>query len=451
MTPNEPVTAYDAASSVTAQERLLALSGELVDPRRKFCLEHMHALCAALGHPEQKFPAILIAGTNGKGSTASTLDSILRAAGYRTGLYTSPHLERVHERIQIAGREIEDAALEQAFAQVEAATAQLLQASELPHAPSFFEAMTATALVAFAESGVEIAVLEVGLGGRLDATNVVEPIVSVITDISLDHTAFLGSTIAAITREKAGILRKGGVMVTLPQHPDATLAMGQIATEMGVRGVSATDYLPFLDPTEAGAHNHYPLTVLGEEIMIESPLDGVHQQRNLALAIATTVELCNHYGYNITARNVADGIRATQWPGRLQFLPQKDSADLLIDVAHNPAGAWTLRAALAHWDPTPTSMTLLFGCMRDKALEEMAQILFPLFDRIVFTQVKSPRAASLESLRSAAAKLQVEVVEAADTKEALRLAQQLTPADGLVVVAGSVYLVGAILSEAVKS
>lgn len=447
MVPSDPTDASSTASGPTAQERLLALTGELVDPRRKFRIEEMQLLCAALGHPERKFPSVLIAGTNGKGSTAATLDSILRAAGYRTGLYTSPHLERMHERIQIAGQQIEDSAFEHAFAQVETAAGQLLQSAELPHPPSFFEAITATAMIAFAEAGIEIAILEVGMGGRLDATNVVEPMVSVITDISLDHTEFLGDTLAAIAREKAGILRRGGVMVTLPQHPEATLTLGQIATDLGVQGISATEYLPFLDPTQVGAHNRYRLSVLGEEIEIDSPLEGGHQQRNLALAIATAVTLCNQNGYKITPSAIAAGIAATRWPGRLQFMPQQGRAGLLLDVAHNPAGAWALRSALAHWEPVPASLTLIFGCMRDKALDEMAQILFPLFDRVVVTQTSSPRAASLATIREAAAKLQTEIAEAADPKAALARAWELTPANGLVVVAGSVYLVGAIFHE----
>ena len=174
--------------------------------------------------------------------------------------------------------------------------------------------MTALAFMAFAEQGVEIAVLEVGMGGRLDATNIVEPLLSVITDISLDHTEWLGSTITAIAREKAGILRQNGVLVTLPQHPEANQAIGEAAVALNVRGVNAAEYVP----ARGDEGDAYSLTVLGERIVVESPLSGAHQQRNVALAVAAAVELCNCHGYKLTAAQVADGIRATRWPGRLE-------------------------------------------------------------------------------------------------------------------------------------
>ncbi len=237
-----------------AIEGLQALAGELVTkpgvPRRKFRLEDMRALLAELGNPQSRFPAVLIAGTNGKGSTASTLASILAAAGYRTGLYTSPHLSRVNERIRIldgkaeGGGEISDDAFAARYFEVDEAASRLVANGGLPDHASFFEAVTALAFLHFAAEAVDIAVLEVGMGGRLDATNVVEPLLSIITDISLDHTEWLGPTIDAITREKAGILRPNGVMVTLPQHAEANQALGEIAVGLGVRGVSAAEYVP---------------------------------------------------------------------------------------------------------------------------------------------------------------------------------------------------------------
>jgi dihydrofolate synthase/folylpolyglutamate synthase len=187
-------------------------------PRRKFSLDEIGVLLGSLGDPHHHFPSVLIAGTNGKGSTASTLASILAASGLRTGLYTSPHLIRVNERIRIDRAEISDEAFASLYFRVHDAAQQLVLTGRLPQMPSFFEILTAQALVYFAQAGVEIAVLEVGMGGRLDATNIVDPLLSVITDISLDHTEWLGSTIAAIAREKAGILRPGGTLVTLPQQ-----------------------------------------------------------------------------------------------------------------------------------------------------------------------------------------------------------------------------------------
>ncbi|ACO34483.1 MULTISPECIES: folylpolyglutamate synthase/dihydrofolate synthase family protein [Acidobacterium] len=439
------------AVEANAKDRLFALAAELGDARRKFRLEEMRTLCEALGRPERRFASVLIAGTNGKGSTAAALASIVSEAGYRTGLYTSPHLESVNERIRIGGEMIDDEAFSRAFAQVEAAAGKLQQEGRLPQPPSFFEAVTATAFVAFAEAGIEIAVLEVGMGGRLDATNVVEPLISVITDIALDHMEYLGSTISAIAREKAGILRPNGTLVTLPQHPEANQSIGEVATALGARGVNAAIYLPFLDPTQAGAHNRYPLTVLEETIEIDAPLEGAHQQRNLALAIAAAAELRNHQGYKIDAQQIARGIHATRWPGRFELVRQQGRADVLLDVAHNPAGAWALRSALAHLEPAPASMTLVFGCLRDKALDEMAQILFPIFDRVVLAAVDSPRAATMESLREAAATVQADALEAADPAAALETAWEITPQEGLVVVAGSVYLVGALRKKAISA
>jgi dihydrofolate synthase/folylpolyglutamate synthase len=241
-------------SYTAAVEHLYALSGELAPaspgaPRRKFDLEHMRTLAAALGDPHRKFPAVLIGGTNGKGSTAATLASILSVSGYRTGLYTSPHLLRVNERIQISGvtpganslAEIDDDTFARLYFQVDDAANRLVAEGALPHAPSFFEVITAIAFVAFAEAGIDIAVLEVGLGGRLDATNIVEPLLSVITDISLDHTEWLGNTLTEIAREKAGILRQGGILVTLPQHPEANAAIGEVAMALDVTGINAAD------------------------------------------------------------------------------------------------------------------------------------------------------------------------------------------------------------------
>src|SRR5437868_3411729 len=201
---------------------MYALGHELAQaPSQKFDLEHMRVLLAAMQHPERRFPPVLIAGTNGKGSTAATLASILRAAGYRTALYTSPHLIRLNERIRINGEEIADPDFAAVHDCVEQTAERLVAAGELPWHPSFFEMLTAIAFEYFARAKVDIAVLEVGMGGRLDATNVVEPLISVITDVSLDHQKFLGNTIAEIAGEKAGIIHPGGVVVTLPQHPAA--------------------------------------------------------------------------------------------------------------------------------------------------------------------------------------------------------------------------------------
>jgi len=284
----------------TAVEQLYHLGHELAQtPSHKFDLAHMRVLLGALGDPQHKFRSVLIAGTNGKGSTAATLDSILRAAGHKTGLYTSPHLVSINERIRIGGRQISETEFAAAHDRVEAVAAQLVSVGSLPWHPSFFEMLTAMAFLYFAEQQVEIAVLEVGMGGRLDATNVVEPLVSVITDISLDHQKFLGNTIAEIAREKAGIVHERGLLITLPQHPQANDVIGKAVLERNATAVSAVQYMPPVSPgiegtvweTGSGARNRYPLVVMDQEITVDSPLVGRHQLRNIALAIATAEQL----------------------------------------------------------------------------------------------------------------------------------------------------------------
>src|ERR1017187_6173291 len=438
-------------SYAAAVDHLHGLTQELaaVAPRRKFDLDHMRVLARALGDPQRQFRSILIAGTNGKGSTAATLAGILTAAGVRTALYTSPHLARVTERIRVSDREqgtgnrervnnrgqgtgnrdrtarngdqvagtgqqvqssnstdpcslfpapcslaeIPEEAFARLYFRVDETARQLVAAGRLPHHPSFFETLTALAFLHFAERNVEIAVLEVGMGGRLDATNIVDPLLSVLTDIALDHQEYLGNTVAEIAREKAGILRAGGTLVTLPQHPEANQAIGEAALALQVRGVNAAEFLPGRGaPLLENCHperaqrvegpavlppNDYDLFIGGEVLHVRSPLAGEHQRRNLALAIAAAIELRNQFHYKITNSALEAGIANTVWPGRLEFLPP----NLLLDVAHNPAGAWALRAAIATL-PEDRPRTLVFSCLRDKDLTEMSRILFPLFDDV---------------------------------------------------------------------
>lgn len=424
-----------------AIEQLNAMTPELYTQpgmqRRKFSLDEVRTLLAALGDPQHRLRSVLIAGTNGKGSTASTLASILAASGVRVGLYTSPHLERVNERIRIDDQEIGDEAFARLFFRVQEAAQKLRMAGGLPQPPSFFEVLTALALLHFAEEKVELAVLEVGLGGRLDATNAVDPLFSVITDISLDHTEWLGSTIAAVAREKAGILRSGGTLITLPQHPEAEAVLVERAAELGVRVVNAAIYLP---ETAAGVAGSYSVEALGEEIEVNSPLRGAHQQRNVALAIAAAVELTKTHGVPIHATGIAKGIRLTRWPGRLERIETK-GVEWILDVAHNPAGAWALRESLSGLLKDNGNNIIVFSCLRDKPVKELAQILFPLFDQVIFAPIHSARAATMKELEAAAAALEIAALSAASVQEALQWVARRGQ-DGVVVVSGSVYLVG---------
>jgi len=449
-------------------EALYALGLELHGAPRKYDLAHMRALAAELGDPQKQFKCVLIAGTNGKGSTAATLAAILKEAGHKTALYTSPHLLRVNERIKVNGEEISDAIFAAMFERVITAGEKLVAAGELPMKPSFFEVLTAMAYLHFAQEKVDIAVLEVGLGGRLDATNITEPMVSVITDIELDHQQYLGNTIGEIAREKCGILRKAGVMVTLPQHPQANEVIGNAAIGIGCRAVSAAEYVPNVSPggqqtaqqsnrleseTPNRANqpyfvrNRYFLDVMGEDVLIESPLLGRHQMRNIALAVAAAVELTK-LGFDISPAAISEGVRNTEWPARFQHIPGHalrggSWPDVIIDVAHNPAGAWALRSAISEFVGERPVM-MVFGAMKDKSVGEMAEILFPLASRVVLTMADNPRAASCEEIRKAAHRVQTEFVDTMQMSVGLEAARELAmeKKHGVIVVCGSVYLAG---------
>ena len=453
---------------------MYALGHELANtPSHKFDLAHMRVLLAAMHHPERTFPSVLIAGTNGKGSTAATLASILCASGLKTGLYTSPHLVRINERIRVNGEEISDGDFARQHGEVDAVAGRLRGQGELPWHPSFFEMMTAIAFAHFSREKVDIAVLEVGMGGRLDATNVAEPLVSVIADISLDHQKFLGNTVAEIAREKAGIIRPGGVVVTLPQQPEANDVIGNTILDLDAVAVSAVEYVPPVSPAStpylvrstgknppaaAFAENsedsaagmawyRYPLEVMGKQILVETPLLGRHQLRNVALAIAAAEEVGKKGLPGITAESIERGIRGTRWPGRFQVRPSRGRwPEIVFDVAHNPAGAWALRSVLAErYDDRP--LVLVFGAMRDKAISEMTEILFPLALRVIATRPENPRAASPEQIKRAAQRTGAEIETVAEVPLALERARECAAVNSVMVVTGSIYLVG----EAMRS
>jgi dihydrofolate synthase / folylpolyglutamate synthase len=439
----------------TALAQMYALGHELAQtPSHKFDLAHIRVLLAALGHPENRFPTVLIAGTNGKGSTAATLASILQASGLKTGLYTSPHLVRINERIRLNGKAIDDDDFALLHDVVDRTAERLVGEGDLPWHPSFFEMLTAMGFEYFARSRPDMVVLEVGMGGRLDATNVVEPRLSIITDIALDHQKYLGETVAEIAREKAGIIRPGGIVVTLPQLPEANNAIGNTILDVGARAVNAVPYVPPVAPSSgqwpvaSGQWQRYPLDVMGTQIMVESPLVGRHQLRNVALAIAAAEELHNQGIVQITPATIARGVRETQWPGRFQVVPAAgDNPEYVLDVAHNPAGAWALRSTLSVAYPNLGSgreMTMVFGVMRDKAVREITEILFPIAGRVILTHANNPRSASPAEIREAAARVAagMDIEEAEDVASALERAREVAGSGGLVAVTGSIYIVG---------
>ena len=375
-------------------------------------LSRTRALLAALGSPDRRFRSLLIAGTNGKGSTAAFASSILTAAGVRTGLYTSPHLVRVTERVRIAERDVSGEALDGALEHL----SRVAGAGSL--APSYFEAMTVAAFELFRRARVEVAVVEVGIGGRLDATNVLEPEVSVVTNVGADHLEVLGPSLEAVAREKAGIFRRGQPALTLEQG-DLLRVLEEESARSGAR-------LFAVPPAGRWADG--------------CPLDGRHQRSNLGLAVAAASALGP-----VSDEAIRQGVAAVRWPGRLQRVPRPGLRPLLLDGAHNPDGARTLAAWLDE-SGLAGSVDLVFGGLADKDLEEVFAPLGPRVRSVVLTAPSNPRA---EDPARLAARLGLPGVRCApEVGGALALLDAEGGAEGApIIVAGSLFLVGDALAR----
>jgi len=387
----------------------------------KLGLEGIVGLLDLMGRPDRTFPCVLVGGTNGKGSVCAMQDAILRAHGRRCGLYTSPHLVRVNERIRVDGVDISDEALHRQLEFVRASCERGLASGALAAHPSFFEVMTAAALAAFRDARVDVAVLEVGLGGRLDATNATEPVVSAIVTIALDHVETLGATAAAIASEKAGIARPGRALVSGVDQSDARAVIERRCRELGAE---------FVDARNAALPADWAL-----------PLAGAHQRDNARVAVATFRAVAHALGVASDDRLVRDGLAATRWPGRLQRVAGRPG--ILLDGAHNPAGAEALAAHLAFSEEMKP--VLLFGAMKDKDLLGMLAPLAPWVVGVVATQPAVARAAEPEELAAVAGALGLAVETRSGPREALERARARAGPDGLVLVAGSLYLVGEVL------
>ncbi len=400
---------------------LYALGNEMKSA--KLGLERIERILAALGNPERAYRVVHVAGTNGKGSTCAMIDAALEAAGVRTGLFTSPHLIEPVERIRIDGIPVPEADFARAFDKVHR-TAESL---DLDCHPSYFETVTAMGFLLFREKGVQTAVIEVGLGGRLDATNVVEPALTVITPIDFDHEAYLGNTIEAIAGEKAGILKRGVPAVFSEQRPEAAAVVEARAAELGIPVQRATEaHVRILDVNARGSR--FLLGGRGE-MEIVCPLAGEHQIGN-----AVTAALALH-ALGVASKEIAAGIAETRWPGRLEHV--SPNPDVILDGAHNPAGARTLARYLERFYQD-RKRWLIYGAMRDKSIEEIAGVLFPLADELIFTALDSPRALRPEALVELAGRGRATPTMV----EALALVQKEASADDVIVVTGSLFLVG---------
>jgi dihydrofolate synthase/folylpolyglutamate synthase len=400
----------------------------------KFGLETMRALVEVLGQPQRAFTALTVAGTNGKGSVAAYADAVLRAGGVAAGRYTSPHLVRVHERITAHGREIDAAGLDAAVGAVRRAAERLVAAGTLRDHPTYFEALTAAAFEHFRRQRVPVAVLEVGLGGRLDATNVCDPAASAIVSLDFDHQAYLGASLAAIAGEKAGVLRPGRATVLGPMAPEARAAIAAQAAAVGARLVDAEEG-GHVEDAPGGVDVRTP----GGLYRGLRPLPGEHQRANLLVALRL-LEEARAAGVPVDLDAVPRGVGATHWPGRLQRVD--GDPPVLLDGAHNAAGARALARHLRGRGP----LVLLFGAMADKDVEEMAGALFPLARSVVLTRVDMERAASPDELAARAGDHARGAVRESDIARAFSLARALARPDATLVVAGSLYLVGAVVA-----
>lgn len=422
---------------------LLSLGRELAAPTQaaaaKFDLENIAVLAERLGHPQRAYPAAHIAGTNGKGSTAAFLESILRQAGCRTGLYTSPHLERINERIRVNGEEITDSAFAETLTHVHSLIEELLAAAKLRAHPTYFECITAMAFEYFAKARSNFGVFEVGLGGRLDATNILSPAVSLITRIDFDHENFLGHSLAEIASEKAGILKPGVPIVLAEQRPEAREVVLGRASKLGC-SVVETNVAYRIDRmrTEDGCVRAQVTDATGLTMELAPRLPGLFQLQNALNAVAAA-RLLRERGFRISDEAITRGVSKTVWPGRLEKLETRP--EIYLDGAHNPGAA---RELAVFWEQNFAGRRIfvIYGALRDKAVDEIAGILFPQAAEVVFTEPRTSRAISAAQLAEIAGHHAGISSIIADAEQALdHVLSEASPEDA-VFVTGSLYLVG---------
>jgi dihydrofolate synthase / folylpolyglutamate synthase len=430
---------YDAAVRY-----LLSLGRELAAPTQaaaaKFDLENISLLAERLVRPDRAYPSAHIAGTNGKGSTAAFLESILRHAGFRTGLNTSPHLEKINERIRVGGEEISDADFAAVLTRIQAITEQLLAAGKLRAHPTYFECVTAMAFEYFARQRVEFAIFEVGLGGRLDATNMITPLVSVITRIDFDHENFLGHSLQEIAAEKAGILKPGVPVVLAEQRPEAREVIVTRAAKLGCPMVHPTsEYRVDRESMQEGCVRARVTEMSsGWSVELAPRLPGRFQLQNALNAVAAA-GLLRKRGFRISDQHITKGVSDAVWPGRIEKV--QSHPDVYLDGAHNPGAA---RELAAFWEQNLAGrrIYLLYGALRDKAVDEVAGVLFPFAAEVIFTAPRTSRAISAGQLAEIAAHHAAQSVVIADAEQALDYALSKAAPGDAIFVTGSLYLVG---------
>jgi dihydrofolate synthase/folylpolyglutamate synthase len=432
---------------------LLSLGRELAAPTQaaaaKFDLENISILDQRLGRPSRAYPSAHIAGTNGKGSTAAFLESILRHAGLRTGLNTSPHLEKINERIRVNGQEISDDAFAAVFTKIHNSIEKLLAAGKLRAHPTYFECVTAMAFEYFAQQRVDFAIFEVGLGGRLDATNILSPAITIISRVDFDHENFLGHSLREIAGEKAGILKPAIPVIVAEQLPEAREVILARAKELNCPIVetsvaykveeSTTQQSPPQQNESAGrVHAKIVDTSSPWSLEVTPSLAGQFQLQNALNAVAAA-RLLSQHGFRIPDESIAAGIATTVWPGRLEKL--QSAPDLYLDGAHNPSAAHELANFLAK-NFAARKIWLIYGALRDKSVDEVAGWLFPLASEVIITEPRTPRSISAEQLEEIASYHAGHSVTISDAEKALDHALAKAQPDDAIFVTGSLYLVG---------
>jgi len=436
-----------AADSPTAYRATL----EGLYHRRRFGLrpglDVIEGLLDALGHPERSFPAIHVTGSKGKGSVAAMAQAILSAQGLRTGLFTSPHLVSYRERIQRDGALIDPASVVEGIERVDAAANRLTRAGRIDREPTFFEATTALGLDWFHRQSVDAAVVEVGIGGRLDATNVLDSRVGVITTIELEHTDVLGPTLSDIAREKSGIFHPGmvGVVGTLPAEPRSVVE--SIAHREGIPLWHLDDEIEVVDRVLSENGQTFTVRLLGHEWRnLRIPLLGRFQPTNAALALAATSRFVETLGRGLDEEAVRRALAGVRWPARLERVAMRPG--LFYDVAHTPESARAVAQSLAEVSPLtdPSDSAVVFGCLRGKDVPHILDAFAPLARTLVVVPVRSERGLDPAEIRAAAAGRFPRVVVARSAPEGLQLGRAATGPDGFTLVVGSDYLIGELLN-----
>ena len=408
----------------------------------KFGLQNIHTLIRALNYPDRAFRSVLIAGTNGKGSVTAMVDRALRSAGLRVGRYTSPHLVHLEERFAVNGETIPSDTLAGLINELRHLIDRLIGDGTLEHPPTFFEVTTAIALEWFRRTHVEFAVLEVGLGGRLDATNAVDPVAAAITSIDFDHEQYLGTTLAAIAGEKAGVVRTGIPVIIGPMAPEARGAIAEACARAGAELIDADDQAVVQTTTEAGRTSLRVVTRARDYGWVLLGLRGEHQAANAVVAVRLLERL--ERIAPVTPEAIIAGLRDVRWPGRLQMVANEEGKMVLLDAAHNPAGAWSLAAYLRAEFPEP--IPIVFGAMRDKDVALMLKALLPVAARLIATQPSMVRAMPAAEVAAIARQLSPSTAIEIEPDPSAALARAWIHCP-VACAAGSIFLVGALIAE----